>query len=189
MEHATQITLPRSYFQCPNSNSVNTNQHVFDNAKTKPYGAVAYLCNENQTSLVVSKSRVAPWTGNSTTVGIYGRINCSTVSKFCQASYGIKVFHFRNPYVVRQRNWLNSDKTLKQFFAHRAEEIEQLVPATHWNYCPTRSNHANLQKRQSRMDTLHVTLALLERGISWSFLSTVSIWITPHIFNYSAYIK
>ena len=33
-------------------------------------------------------------------------------------------------------HWLNSDKILKQFVANRVQEIKQLVPATHWNYCP-----------------------------------------------------
>ena len=60
IEKATPITLPRTYLQCQNSNSENSQLHVFADASTKAYGAIAYLCNENQTSLVISKSRVAP---------------------------------------------------------------------------------------------------------------------------------
>ena len=44
-------------------------------------------------------------------------------------------------------HWLNSDKTLKQFVANRVQKIKQLVPATHWNYCPTKSNPADLLTR------------------------------------------
>ena len=57
---ATQTTLPRSYFQHSKLNLGNTKLHVFADASTKAYGAVSYLSNGNQTSLVISKSRVAP---------------------------------------------------------------------------------------------------------------------------------
>jgi hypothetical protein len=56
--------------------------------------------------------------------------------------------------------WLNSDKTLKQFVANRVQEIKQLVPATHWNYCPTKSNPADL----------------LTRGINSKQLKSSNLW-------------
>ena len=57
-------------------------------------------------------------------------------------------------------HWLNSDKTLKQFVANRVLEINQLVPATHWNYCPTKSNPADL----------------LTRGINSKQLKSSNLW-------------
>ena len=57
-------------------------------------------------------------------------------------------------------HWLNSDKTLKQFVANRVQEIKQLVPATHWNYCPTKSNPADL----------------LTRGINSKQLKSSNLW-------------
>ena len=83
IEKATPITLPRTYFQCQNSNSENTQLHVFADASTKAYGAVAYLCNENQTSLVISKSRVAPLN----IVMIYFRFETPHGVSFCCCTY------------------------------------------------------------------------------------------------------
>ena len=36
------------------------NMYVFSDASTKAFGAVVYICKNNQISLVISKSHVAP---------------------------------------------------------------------------------------------------------------------------------
>ena len=54
------LTMPRAYFS-PSLTSVQINNvYIFKDASTKAYGAVVYLSKANQTSLAMSKSRVAP---------------------------------------------------------------------------------------------------------------------------------
>jgi hypothetical protein len=53
-------------------------------------------------------------------------------------------------------HWLNSGKTLKQFVANRVQEIKRLVSATHWNYCPTKSNPADYLLVASTQDNLNL---------------------------------
>ncbi len=59
LHNATTICMQRRYLpQTPSPNST-THIHVFADAIPKPYGAVAYLTNGNQSSLIMAKSRVA----------------------------------------------------------------------------------------------------------------------------------
>ena len=56
---SSTILFNRAFF--PDITSTTPLQlHVFTDANTKAYGAVAYLSNEDQTSFVMAKGRVAP---------------------------------------------------------------------------------------------------------------------------------
>jgi hypothetical protein len=63
-------------------------------------------------------------------------------------------------------HWLNSNKILKQFIANRVEEIKQLFPNTHWNYCPTKSNPADLLTRGINAHQLQSSI-LWKNGPEW----------------------
>ena len=54
------MTIPRAYSPSSNRSNDVRNIYVFSDASTKAYGAVVYICKNNQISLVMSKSRVAP---------------------------------------------------------------------------------------------------------------------------------
>ena len=53
-----QFTIPRAYLSMPVTS--NCHLYAFSDASTKVYGAIVYICQNQKTSLVMSKSRVAP---------------------------------------------------------------------------------------------------------------------------------
>lgn len=55
----TQIS--RHYFTGKDNGEVTL--HIFEDASRRAYGATAYLCNENLSSLVIVKNRIAPLKG------------------------------------------------------------------------------------------------------------------------------
>ena len=57
IQDATMMTIPRRYFT---TEDVSPQLHVFADASTKAYGAVAYLQVNSHTSFVMAKTRVAP---------------------------------------------------------------------------------------------------------------------------------
>ena len=60
VEQVTHEVFNRYLFSKTSCNSTGNNLHVFVDASTKAYGAVAYLCNGSDSTLVMAKSRVAP---------------------------------------------------------------------------------------------------------------------------------
>ena len=144
MEGATQTKLPRRYFQHSKLNLGNMQLHVFTDASTKAYGTVAYLSNGNQTSLVISKSRVAPLKQLTLPqLELMAALTAARSANFVTKSLqrrcsNLDIHMWSDSKIVL--HWLNSNRTLKQFVANRIEEIKQLVHPTHWNYCPTKSN-------------------------------------------------
>ena len=68
--------------------------------------------------------------------------------------------------------WIHSEKKLKQFVAHRVQEISQTFPITPWNYCPSGDNPADLLTRGTSSTSL--STPLWTNGPSW--LSDESKW-------------
>ena len=168
--NAAQITLPRSYFQHSFSNLKDSKLHVFADASTKAYGAVAYLCNKDQTSLVISKSRVAPLKQLTLPqLELMAALTAARLASFVKHALErrcstLSVHMWSDSEIVL--HWLNSDKTLKQFIANRVKEITQLFPPTFWNYCPTKSNPADLLTRGINAHQLQSSI-LWKNGPEW----------------------
>ncbi|CAG2210353.1 unnamed protein product [Mytilus edulis] len=116
-------------------------------ASPKAYGAAAYLSNENETTLVMAKTRVAP-------------VKCLTLPQLelmaaiigarlaahlhSTLNYPKIVFWSDSSIVL---HWLTSTKTLKRFIANRVKEITELTHPYKWRYCPTDNNPADLLTR------------------------------------------
>jgi transposase InsO family protein len=168
--NATQITLPRSYFQHSHSNLNDSQLHVFADASTKAYGAVAYLCSKDQTSLVISKSRVAPLKQLTLPqLELMAALTAARLASFVKQALErrcstLSIHMWSDSEIVL--HWLNSNKILKQFIANRVEEIKQLFPNTHWNYCPTKSNPADLLTRGINAHQLQSSI-LWKNGPEW----------------------
>ena len=60
IQEASKLVLPRCFFSQVQSKAQPVYLHVFADASPKAYGATAYISNGDQSSLVMSKSRVAP---------------------------------------------------------------------------------------------------------------------------------
>ena len=138
--------------------------HVFVDASTKGYGAVAYLQTAGQVDFVMAKSRVSPL--KTTTLPrleskaaviaaqLADSIQSALKLQFCDLS--IKVWSDSQITL----HWIFSKKRLTSFVANCVREICLLFPNSVWGYYPTNDNAADL----------------LTRGISCVQLQSSSLW-------------
>lgn len=163
IQNATsQTSIPRQYFQFTPSSLVAL--HIFADASTQAYGAVAYLHQNKQVAFTMSKTRVAPL--KSLTLPklelsgavLAARLGDFIVRSLRHSNFQISTHLWSDSQIVL--HWINSNKRLKPFISHRVEEITRLFPATSWHYCPTSDNPADL----------------LTRGISSQELASSSLW-------------
>ena len=163
IQNATsQTSVPRQYFQFTPSSPVAL--HIFADASTKAYGAVAYLHQNKQVAFTMSKTRVAPLKPLTlprlelSAAVLAARLGDFIVRSLQHSHFQINTHLWSDSQIVL--HWINSNKKLKQFISHRVEEITTLFPATSWHYCPTSENPADL----------------LTRGINSQELASSSLW-------------
>jgi hypothetical protein len=60
LNSVTTTTFLRHYFENTSRESSNTCIHIFCDASMVSYGAKAYICRDNQSTLKMAKTRVAP---------------------------------------------------------------------------------------------------------------------------------
>ena len=163
IQNATsQTSVPRQYFQFTPSSPVAL--HIFPDASTKAYGAVAYLHQNKQVAFTMSKTRVAPLKPLTlprlelSAAVLAARLGDFIVRSLQHSHFQINTHLWSDSQIVL--HWINSNKKLKQFISHRVEEITTLFPATSWHYCPTSENPADL----------------LTRGINSQELASSSLW-------------
>ena len=101
----------------------------------KAYGAVAYLCNGSETSMVMAKSRVAPLKKLTfPKLELMAALTGARLGNFVQQALkqryaNITVKLWTDSDIVL--HWLNNDKPLKPFIANRVREIKELFSTTH----------------------------------------------------------
>ena len=156
------ISIPRCYWKNESSTDAPVELHIFCDASTKAYGAVAYFRQSSETSFVISKARVAPLKqltlprlelmGATVATQIF---NVITSSIQCKIN---SIHMWCDSQIVL--HWLNSDKKLKQFISNRVTAINKVCPVQWWGYCPSADNPADL----------------LTRGVSLPSLQASKIW-------------
>ena len=177
LEEAANIVLPRRYFALSSDKPIYL--HVFADASTKAYGAVAYLQNANNVAFVMAKSRVSPLK-NLTLPRLElkaavtaTQLAASIVSALQDYINNIQVKLWSDSQIVL--HWIFSSKQLKQFVANRVQQIRDLFPTSAWSYCPTADNAADLLTRG-------ITLTQLESSQLWfqgpSWLTSEPNWPT-----------
>ena len=111
--------------------------HVFMDASKKGYEAVVYICQDGKSSLIMSKTRVAPLRELTLPkLELMAAVIGSRLLKFILTSLspiysGIPVYMWSDSQIVLY--WINSSKKLPQFVSRRIAEI-QSVPVTSWKY-------------------------------------------------------
>ena len=156
-EHAT---VSRQFFSEPSQPQNNLELHVFADASTVAYGAVAFLRCESHTSFVMAKNRVAPLkTLTLPQLELMAALIGARLANFIQQSLEKRFQKLRTDSQI-VLHWLSSQKPLKQFIQNRVKEINSLYPSTTWHYCLTSDNPAHL----------------LTRGVSADQLRSSSIW-------------
>lgn len=157
------MVLPRRYLPLAGT-ARSLSLHVFADASIKAYGAVAYLCESRQSSLVMTSTRVSPLKPKTLpNLELMAAVVAARLAKFIQSTLfplrsDIPTYLWSDSQIVL--HWLHSHKMLKQFIASRVKEITKLFPPVTWRYCPTTDNPADL----------------LTRGISATSLETSTLW-------------
>ena len=141
--------INRCYFATTAFTTFNIELHVFADASTKAYGAVAFLCTKQETSFVMAKSRVAPLkTLTLPKLELMAALVATRLANFIIHSLTLQqasMYVWTDSQIVL--HWIQSTKVLPQFVAHRVSEIKQTLPKAMWKYCPTSDNPADLLTR------------------------------------------
>ena len=172
---ASKLCFPRQYIPTLlTADHSTTALHIFADASTKAYGAVVYIQCDNQSSLVISKSRVAPIKQHSLPrLELMAAVVAARLGSFVADSLNHRTnnYYWSDSQIVLC--WLKSKKKLPPFVAHRVTEIQ--TTSSPWQYCPTACNPADLLTRGLTAQQL-VDSTLWRHGPSW--LSSPNEWPT-----------
>ena len=135
--------------------------HVIADTSPRAYGTCAYLCRNEISTLVMSKTRVAPLKALT-----LARLELmATVLGARLATHKLNSIHIEEVFLWTDSqivlHWLHSSRPLKSFTANRVREIHDLTQNRKWRHCPTAENPADL----------------LIRWITGKQYQTSSIWL------------
>ena len=160
-----QFTIPRTYL----STLVTSTCHLyaFSDASTKAYGAVVYICQNQETSLVMSKSRVAPIkTITLPKLELMAAVMATRLVQFVRSSIHLQtddpsthIHMWTDSQIVLHR--IYKSHLSNRFISHRVAEIVGASPANTWSFTPSSDNPAYL----------------LTRGISAQQLFSSQLWL------------
>jgi hypothetical protein len=144
--------------------------HVFSDASMKAYGAVAYIQNQDEVSLMMSKARVAPIKTLTvpqlelTAAVIASRLANHIISSLQNEANTIQLHMWSDSQIVL--HWIRSNKILPKFVSNRVKQIIELTKPDQWNYCPTDHNPADILSRGCTAEEL-VNSKLWWKGPTW----------------------
>ena len=145
---ASMITIPRQYFELTLSSTVNL--HIFVDASLKAYGVVAYIHQGNNTSIILSKTRVSPHKALTLpklehSDAVFGaRLGNLVVMSFQHTQIQFDIHLWSDSQITLY--WISGNKRVNTFVSHRVKEITTLLfSASSWNYCPLAQNPADHQ--------------------------------------------
>lgn len=149
----SSVSIPRSYSDnlcC----AVSVQLHVFGDASSSAFAAVAYLRIEDAGGVVISfvssRTRVAPLKAVTIPrLELQAAVLNSRLSHTLISALDVKIdriIHWTDSMTVLC--WLrNGSRRFKQFVSHRVGEIEQLTDIGSWKWVSTKDNVADLATR------------------------------------------
>ena len=174
-----KLIIPRPYFPPSKASSSIHHVYVFSDASTKAYGAVVYICKNNNISLVMSKSRVAPI--KSVTLPkleLMAAVMATRLAQFIVSAMNFQCHKI--PYNIQFWTdsqivlyWIFKNSNSKPFVTHRVKEIVKSFPDKVWSYTPSSENPADLLTRGITTQQL-LSSQLWSQGPHW--LTSKSKW-------------
>ena len=157
IQQLSTLTFNRRFFQT-DFTPAKTTLHIFADASTRAYGAVAFLTSGSEVTHVMAKNRVAPQKNLTLPkLELMAAVVASRVARFIIDALNLQdtpTYFWGDSQIVL--HWLESTKALPQFVSNQVKEIKEAVPCVTWDYCPTTDNPADL----------------LTRGVSFQFFSS-----------------
>ena len=165
------MRFARKFLESGNDNLM---LHIFVDASTRSYGAAAYICNNDQSRLVMAKNRVAPLKSLTLSqLELMAAVIGARLANHVRESFPSTAITFWSDSQI-VLHWLSTTKTLKRFVARRVIEILEITTPSMWKYCPTQDNPADLLTRGITAQLLNNDL--WESGPSW--LCDMNLWPT-----------
>ena len=161
-----RFIIPRTYLSTPITS--NCHLYAFSDASTKAYGAVVYICQNQEISLAMSKCRVAPIkTATLPRLELMAAAMATRLVQFVKSA-----IHFQHDDSSSHIHlWTDSQIVLhwiykshhqsKPFISHRVTEIVGAFPANSWSFTPSGDNPADL----------------LTRGVSAQQFFSLELWL------------
>ena len=162
------LTLARRFFKT-NFNPSNITLHVFADASTHAYGAVAFFASDSDITFVMAKNRVAPLKKLTLPkLELMAAVIASRIAKFIIDALQLQncSIHFWGDSQITLY-WLESTKILPQFVSNRVTEIKETFPSATWSYCPTSDNPADLLTHGVTFQFLSSPEGLWWKGPTW----------------------
>ena len=162
----SQFTIPRAYLSSPVTSACHL--YAFSDASKKAYGAVVYVCQNQEVSLVMSKCRVAPIkTVTLPRLELMAAVVATRLVQFVKSAIHLQpndssssIHMWTDSQIVL--HWIyKSYNQSKPFISHRVSEIVRAFPANSWSFTPSEDNPADL----------------LTRGISAQQLFSSEVWL------------
>ena len=152
--------------------TIATSKPLLHSSNIKAYGAVAYLCDAENSSVMMTRTHVAPLKAQ--TLPRLELMAATIAKRLAKSSLTAPYECLLVQLWSDSQNvlhWLNSHKNMKPFVASCVQEITEEFPATTCRCVPTADNPADL----------------LTRGISAGSLATLTVWRygLPWLINHS----
>lgn len=155
LHDASTIKINRHFFTTATTRMSDSMLHIFCDASLKAYGATAYLCTAEDSSLIMAKSRVAPLKKLTLPqIELLAAVLGVRLANYIHQSLKIEhTVYWSDSQIVL--HWIAGNKSNNQFVRNRVTEIRQNTSAEDWKYCPTDQNPADLLTRGIPSDDLH----------------------------------
>lgn len=131
--------------------------HVFSDASSKAYGAVAYLVSDGKSNILTAKARVTPMKGRSLPQLELTAIQVGTqLAKYIVNT--LKALHFENVIIWSDNEaalqWIKNNNSNIVYVQNRVASIRELSFNFKFNYVPSSSNPADLLSRGTSVEKL-----------------------------------
>lgn len=162
LRHLENLSIPRWYFPGNLNSKSNYQIHIFSDSSVCGFGACAYIryTNEegqNNTSFIMSKSRVAPLkTLTLPRLELLGAVIGARLAKYLKGIFKISeenIFMWTDSIIVL--SWIRGNpRDWKPFVSNRVVEIKELTDPQNWRHCKGKENPADLLTRGEKLQSL-----------------------------------